>query len=121
VDKVWPLDTTDVTKLPAISQTGLGGRRGGNGGGGYGEQYGRSKATDAAPAVSKTFIVELPRNASKDTLAGLKKVLADHAGTTPVELRVLSNGTTKIVPTPLKVKPSPALTHAIAELLDTRV
>ncbi len=119
VDKVWPLDTTDVTKLPAISATG-----------GLGTRNWKSKVqtresqpstSSQLPAASRSFVVDLPSTASKDTLASLKRVLADHAGPTPVELRVMNNGGTKIINTPIKVKISAALEDAIAKLLGSRV
>lgn len=121
VDKVWPLETTDLAKLPPISQN-SGRRSNGNyGGNGYGEQYGRAQTSDAATQTPKTFIVELPRSASKETLAALKGVLANHPGDTPVELRVLNNGATKIISTPLSVTISSELTDVVAELLGSRV
>ncbi|MEX1051929.1 MAG: DNA polymerase III subunit alpha [Patescibacteria group bacterium] len=109
VDRVWPLESVTPSMLPELSQNSGNNswRRNGNG---YSQPAPR-------PTVEKTFSVELPYRTTKTTIAQLKSILTAHPGATPVELRIIQNGDTKIMKTTLTVERSEELAEAVEKLL----
>lgn len=113
VDRALDLKTAtkaDLTQLPSGGRRSYGG--GGDGEGG-GQPYPSKKAAAKSPS---TFIIDLPRAANREVIERLKKLLAQYPGKMAVELRVLQNGSTKLVSTPLTVSGSAELEESIQTL-----
>lgn len=109
VDKVWALDQVDAKEIGPIVQS-----RPGN------SPYSRQRPDEERPTFStksKLFVVDLPKNATKEIMEKLKGVLLAHPGETAVELRVIDHGESKSMRTKLTVKDSPALRQAVSELM----
>jgi len=105
VDRVWPLETVNPTMLPKIS--------------GRPAPTSRS-ASSSAPTPAKklsTYSVELPYHTTKSLISQLKIVLQAHPGETPVELKILNNGDTKVMRTKLAVKRSAELEEEVEKVL----
>ncbi len=116
VDKVWELDHVTKANLPDIDSTRpmarpSSGKWGSNGGSGNGKS--------PEPAKSKSFLVEVPRNANREKMEELKLLFSKHPGSVPVELRVMQDGSTKLINTKMKVKSSPELEETVAALLSS--
>lgn len=74
------------------------------------------RTQDSKLAAATTYIVDLPRAANRTMIEQLKVVLAEHPGQQSVELRVLQNGSTKLVSTPITVDGSAELSEAVQSL-----
>jgi DNA polymerase-3 subunit alpha len=113
VDRAWPLDVVTPSMLPKI-------RNGFSASNAKSESQppGSPPPKDAGKAKGlKTFSVELPYRTTKILISQLKEVLQSHPGSTPVELRILNNGDTKIMQTKLTVKQTPELEEEIEQIL----
>jgi len=111
VDKVWPLEHVRPANLPQIDSTKPLER----------PRYtkgGQPQSNSAPAGQSRTFLIDLPRSTKQQTIEELKQLLAKNPGNLPVELRVLQNGSTKVIQTPLKVKGGDSLTEAVSALLE---
>lgn len=109
VDKVWPLEHVTASNLPQIDSTKPVERN-------Y-SKYAKRGEEVAKSAVSKTFMIDLPSTANRQKIEDLKKLLIQFPGETPVELRVLQNGSTRIIETPIKVIMGDDLQEAVLSLL----
>jgi DNA polymerase-3 subunit alpha len=111
VDRAWPLDMVTPTMLPKLR----------NGSSNAGNQWQKSEggSYQKAPTAKnpKTFSVELPYRTTKTLIAELKDLLQAHPGTTPVELRIINNGDTRIMQTKLMIKQTPELEEKIEKIL----
>lgn len=112
-DSVWLIDdvgapTTEVAQSPVRKR-------------GSAPTSPDDQTTFAQPGVkvksNGVFAVEMSGKITKDKVEQLRDLLKKHPGTTPVELRILQNGQTQIVETPLKVKKSDELEEAVKELV----
>jgi len=108
VDKVWPLETITIHELGALTQAPARSPYPKRPDGGY---------SPPVPASERVFTVDLPKNVSKDVMEKLKNLLQQYPGTTPVELRVLSNGTVKSMRAKITVGNRPELRQAVDSLL----
>lgn len=102
VDQAWPIEIVDNgLELPVLKNS----------------QY-RKKQNEAGEekkvsAKISVYPIELPRNISKAQMQKLKDTLLQHKGNVPVELRVLHDGSSKVLPTKIMVMPSPELDEAV--------
>lgn len=110
VDRAWPLEMVTPSMLPPLSNNGQY-----RSSGGWKTNYSNDRPNPVSEP--KSFPVELPYRTSKQLIEQLKTILIAHPGTTPVELRILQNGDTKIMKTKLTVRRSPQLQEAIEKVL----
>ena len=110
VDRAWPLDMVTPTMLPPL-------RSGKALKDNFWKKNSSNNNNSIKTPIEKTFMVELPYRTTKTLVEKLKAVLNDHPGTTPVELRILQNGDTKIMKTKLTVARSPELQDKVEKVL----
>lgn len=110
-DRAWPLDMVTATMLPKLrsSATAANNSWSGNNSSSY--------QKPAKPPIEKLFSVDLPYRTSKSLIEELKTALQSHPGPTPVELRILQNGDTRIMKTRLTVAQSPELQDEVEKIL----
>ncbi|QQG49850.1 MAG: DNA polymerase III subunit alpha [Candidatus Berkelbacteria bacterium] len=109
VDKVWALDKVNAEDLEPIVQ------RSSNS-----SPYLRNRTPQERPTSdtgAHAFVVDLPKEATKETMEKLKNILLAHPGETAVELRVINHGELRNMRAKLTVKDSPALRQAVSELI----
>lgn len=110
VDRAWPLDMVNPTMLPKL-------RSMQPTNGSWQKSSGEELAKPSSKKEDKIFSVELPYRTTKTLMSQLKDILQSHPGNTPVELRILNNGDTKIMRTKLTVKQTPELEEEIEQVL----
>lgn len=106
VDRVWPLEMVTpgmLTKLRGSTKD---------------SQKNAENKNNTQPKKVSSFTVELPSNATKGLVEELKTALQSHPGKTPVELRIMRMGDTKIIQTSLSVQTSSELEEAVDKILN---
>ena len=109
VDRIWPLEAATLKALSALP---IGGR-------------GKNPAGSKLPATnevtepqSRPVQIDLPANASKQTILALKTLLDNTPGNSPVHLRLNNRVSTQELFTGLRVSPSDELLSRVAQLLN---
>ncbi|HUD20492.1 MAG TPA: DNA polymerase III subunit alpha [Candidatus Saccharimonadales bacterium] len=108
VDTVWPIDDVGIPTGEPVQN-----------GNGFGNGRYQPKSAGEAPVIKSNgiFSIELLGNVGKDKIQKLRELLKANPGSTPVELRVLQNGQTKIVSTNLSIKKSEELEEDVLNLV----
>lgn len=107
VDQGWPIEITDTQKLPELKSA----RVSAEGNEGY--QRAGKPTTTKAPSI---YSIELPSKTNRTLIEELRAVLKTFPGKIPVELRIIQNGSSKVVNTKISVQPSAELDEAIQHL-----
>lgn len=109
VDRAWALNGLNPVNLPKVNQQSANGfQRSAN--------YQSPKAESRKP-TAESFIIDLPKSATKETISKLKKILEAHLGPLPVELHMMQGEKLKVFPTKLAIKPSSELTEQLQAIL----
>lgn len=113
VDRAWPLESVSKMTLPPLKNNGN-----------SWEGLKRNMPSNLSARGSETvgtnlrpFLIDLPRSIKKEKIEKLKQLLVKHPGPMPVELRVLQNGTSKIITTSIRVTAGEELEAAVSGLL----
>jgi RNA recognition motif-containing protein len=115
-DRVFPLEMARNGLLSPLSQ---------------GKEFGNVNAQKVSaqsqnlrnnpPSNQKLFVIDLPRSVTKPKIEELRDMLKGYPGETPVELRIIQNGNTKIVRTTLKIKDCEEVKQSIDNLFGAQV
>lgn len=108
-DRVWPLTMAEQNLLPPLNSTDNGSAR-------TWPNKKDSQSQTQALSNSKIFVIELPKNTTKENLTQLKEILESYPGTTPVELRLLHKSEVKIIPTKITISETAELNQAISQI-----
>ncbi len=108
-DRVWPLETVTPSMLPDLPT--------GNNHNSWPRKNNGQTARPTTPS-ELSFTIELPYRTTKTTIAELKNLLTAHPGSTPVELRILQNGDSKVMKAALSVERSDDLAQQVEKLLE---